>query len=374
MTTRKPLVLVVDDTPDNITILKKVLEQDCAVRPAINGKAALKAVLVAPMPDLILLDVMMPELDGYEVCRQLKADPRTREIPVIFVTARSQVADEVQGLEMGAVDYIVKPISPPIVLARVRTHLALSAANRQLESHNRRLMDERDLMEAILLKMHEACRFESRWACHLAVPLEATAGDMHLAAFAPDGRHLVFLGDMTGHGLPAAIAAPLVSYIFSHMVDANAPGERLLWEVNRQLNMRLPVGFFCAAILLEIDAGRDRATVWNAAMPEVLWLREGVFLESCVSESLPLGVAEELAPDGLATHLELASGDRLYLYSDGIIEAVNPEEEPFGLPRLQVFLQEMAVGVTTLEDLPPLLETFTNASVHDDLTLIEVMV
>lgn len=121
------LVLVVDDTPDNLLLMRELLEEQYRVRTAGSGPAGLRAAVEEPRPDLILLDVNMPGMDGYEVCRRLKADPLTRDIPLMFLTARADRDDEQQGLALGAVDYLGKPVSPPIVLARVRTHLQLKA-------------------------------------------------------------------------------------------------------------------------------------------------------------------------------------------------------------------------------------------------------
>lgn len=123
----KPTILVVDDTPDNLSLMRELLMDDYQVKLANGGERGLKLAAQEPHPDLILLDIMMPDLDGYEVCQRLKADPLTREIPVVFLTAKTAVEDEKRGLEIGAVDYITKPISPPIVLARVKIHLALKA-------------------------------------------------------------------------------------------------------------------------------------------------------------------------------------------------------------------------------------------------------
>ncbi|MEO5332732.1 MAG: hybrid sensor histidine kinase/response regulator [Magnetococcus sp. YQC-5] len=126
-------ILIVDDDPMDINILRSILESEYSLNIAINGKMGLKRAQSAPHPDLILLDVMMPEMDGFEVCEQLKADPLLREIPVIFITAKDKVADETRAFKAGAVDYIPKPFSTPVVMARVATHLAMHAAHVQLK-------------------------------------------------------------------------------------------------------------------------------------------------------------------------------------------------------------------------------------------------
>lgn len=123
----KPTILIVDDMPDNLSLMMELLKGDYVVKLANGGERALKLAGMKPAPDLILLDIMMPEMDGYEVCRRLKTQPETKDIPVVFLTAKSEIEDERKGLELGAVDYITKPISPPIVLARVKIHLALKA-------------------------------------------------------------------------------------------------------------------------------------------------------------------------------------------------------------------------------------------------------
>jgi len=138
----KPAVLIVDDTPENLTIMNGLLKDAYNTKVANSGERALKLAAAEPKPDLVLLDIMMPEMDGYEVCRRLKADAATREIPVIFLTAKTQVEDESRGFEVGCVDYITKPISPPIVQARVRTHLALKTAADFLRDKNEYLAAE----------------------------------------------------------------------------------------------------------------------------------------------------------------------------------------------------------------------------------------
>jgi len=138
----KPIVLVVDDMPENLAVLGELLQPDYRVRVANSGRRAIEVAASDPRPDLILLDVMMPDLDGHEVLRRLRAESATHDIPVIFVTALDADADEEEGLALGAVDYIHKPIKPAIVQARVRTQLELKSARDQLHSRNINLEHE----------------------------------------------------------------------------------------------------------------------------------------------------------------------------------------------------------------------------------------
>ena len=135
----KPQILIVDDTPENVDVLAGILNKRYRIKVAMDGAKALKIAQGSPPPDLILLDVMMPDMDGYEVCRRLREDATTRDIPVIYVTAKSEVEDETKGFELGAVDYITKPISPAIVEARIKTHLALKQARSRLEGLSKKL-------------------------------------------------------------------------------------------------------------------------------------------------------------------------------------------------------------------------------------------
>ncbi len=146
---KRATVLIVDDAPDNIALLSSLLRGIYRTKIAIDGAKALQIVFSGDPVDLILLDVMMPGMDGYEVCRRLKADPRSADIPVIFLTALTRIEDEQKGFELGAVDFIAKPVSPPIVTSRVKTHL-------QLKSARDYLVDKSDYLEKeVARRTHE---------------------------------------------------------------------------------------------------------------------------------------------------------------------------------------------------------------------------
>jgi putative two-component system response regulator len=141
-TSPKPTILVVDDTPDNLALMSGLLKDRYKIKIAPDGENALRIAGTQPMPDLILLDVMMPDMDGYEVCRRLKDNAQTRHIPVIFLTSKREAEDERRGLATGAVDYLTKPVSPPIALARIETHLQLKEARDYLADRNAHLEKE----------------------------------------------------------------------------------------------------------------------------------------------------------------------------------------------------------------------------------------
>ena len=154
-----PTILIVDDSPENLTVLSDLLQPSYRVRVATSGQKALRVVGTAPRPDLILLDVMMPGLDGYQVFERLRADPATRDIPVIFVTAMGGTEAEMHGLESGAVDYITKPVVPPLVLARIHTQLELKQArdwlrnqNSYLEAEIARRMAENEMIQEVSIR------------------------------------------------------------------------------------------------------------------------------------------------------------------------------------------------------------------------------
>ncbi|MBF0588231.1 MAG: response regulator [Magnetococcales bacterium] len=149
---KQPIILAVDDAPANIDVVKGILSEEYFVQAAINGQMALK-IAKRKQPDLILLDIIMPEMDGFEVCRQIKAHPNTRDVPVIFVTGQNSVMDEAKGLMLGAVDFILKPVEPKLLLSRIRVHL---------NQRKRWLVRERELLTRITQLEHEVASLKSR--------------------------------------------------------------------------------------------------------------------------------------------------------------------------------------------------------------------
>ena len=371
----KPSILIVDDTPENIDVLKETLKNDYIVRPALSGKSALKIAAAEPRPDLILLDIMMPEMDGYEVIRHLKRDESTRKIPVIFVTAIAEMEGELKGLELGAVDYITKPINPPIVKARINTQLALREAKVKLEQQNQVLLHERELVEDIITRMRSTKLFDDRNLRYLISPVNRSNGDILLSSFTPDGRQWILVGDFTGHGLPAAVAAPIISYVFYTHAQEGKGIEATLERINTVLYQQLPANVFMVGCLIETSADRKQIKLWNAGMPQCVLMQEGRVQRKFDSRNTPLGITAQVDTRNGHESFDAKAGSRLYVFSDGVSEVDNPEGELFGYARLEGFLAGMAAGSKTPQELLALLEKFHgSANFGDDITLVEILV
>ena len=204
-TNGRQTLLIADDEPGNIKILLELLRSEYKIRVANHGQKVLKIALSEEPPDLILLDVMMPELDGYEVCRRLKSDPRTQKIPVIFITGKIAEQDEIQGFEAGAVDYITKPFSSVVVKARVKTHIELKQARDYLE--NRSLQDG---LTGIANRRRFNEHLENAWdfTCREALPLSLIIIDIdHFKLFNDNYGHQA--GDVCLTQIAQKLSAPL---------------------------------------------------------------------------------------------------------------------------------------------------------------------
>ena len=368
----RPTILVVDDTPENIDVLRGILGADYMLKIATSGQLALKIAAIQP-PDLILLDIMMPGMDGYEVIRQLKANPFTRAIPVVFITAKTEAVDEVRGLGLGAVDYLTKPVIPDIVKVRVQTQLALSKARRELEEKNLILNDEKELLEEIVLRMRTANPFDGRKVWHIQSSLEKTAGDIVLSAYRPDGAQHVLTGDFSGHGLPAAFGGPLVSYIFYRLSAEGWTMRHILQEVNRILYRQLPTQIYMAAGALELSPDRKLMEIWNCGLPPALCLSDTYGMQRINSSGLPLGISESI--DTFDSHIqtELEHDTHIYMYSDGITEAMSAEQEFYGEARVEALISRIHEERLPLEIVWQELDAFCGRKgLSDDAVMVKV--
>ncbi|KUE80761.1 two-component system response regulator [Aeromonas schubertii] len=254
-------ILVVDDNPENRAVLIGLLKPHYRILVAVNGAQALE-ICQRSQPELVLLDVMMPELDGYEVCRRLKEHPELAEIPVIFLTAKSQIEDEEMGFSVGAVDYIMKPISPPILLSRVRTHIRLRQARAALARQNEvleqrvkaRTHELEVLQDAIIVAMASLAETrDNETGNHIrrtqhyirALALQLVADGHHREQLTPSAIELLFksapLHDVGKVGIPDEVLlkpGKLTSDEFEVMKSHTTQGLNVLKTVENALDFK----------------------------------------------------------------------------------------------------------------------------------------
>jgi phosphoserine phosphatase RsbU/P len=336
----KKIVLVVDDAPANIQVAQSILKDDYKIRVATSGAKALELAKVAPIPDLVLLDVMMPGMDGYEVCRLLKGEETTRDIPVIFLTGKTDSEDETRGLEVGAVDYIRKPFSPAIVRARVRTHLILRDAREELARQLLAIQHELDLARQIQLsilpcQLPNITRLE---ICARYLPMSTVAGDFY-QFLVVDEKHIgIFVADVSGHGPAAALIASMLRIALAAQLPWASEPTKVLCGLNQALCGKLGHNFVTAAYVF-VDMEKEVMNYAGAGHPPLLlWSKSSGSTRKVEENGLLLGQF----PDETYTAVEipLEIGDRSILYTDGISECRNPSEEEFGTGRLMRFIDE----------------------------------
>jgi CheY-like chemotaxis protein len=374
-TTQMPIVLIVDDTPENLDVLKAALKRDYKVLIANSGALALQIASRNPQPDLILLDIMMPGMDGYAVMRQLRANESTHSIPVIFVTALSDVVDEMKGLSLGAVDYITKPFSVPLVQSRVRTHLALRVAQTELAERNASLLEERGLIEQVILLMRDERDFDKRNIRHLMSSVDKTNGDVLLSAFTPDGRQWVLVGDIAGHGPVAALGIPLVSQIFYSHTGQGSVANDLLKELNRAMFEKLPTTIYMPYVFVEISADRRHLHIWNGGLPGCLMVEPDRASVHYPSMTFPMGLCADFRIEGDGYRLaEFPEKGRLWIFTDGLSEMPGKVSQRLGSDGVVELLAGLDADAA-LSDLWLKLEDY-HGSPHfpDDMTLVELRV
>jgi len=335
----KHVLLLVDDDPENIEIVNSILGDKYEIRVAKNGVKALELANTEPTPGLILLDVIMPHMDGYEACKHLKADAKTRDIPVIFLTGKTDVVDETRGFEVGAVDYIHKPFSPPIVTARVRTHLMLRDAHetvaRQLATMNSELEMARQVQSSILPR--EIPELSGLEIVARYLPMRSVAGDFY-DFLVVDDKHLgILIADVSGHGLPSAlIASMLQSALAWQCPHASDPGQ-VLAGLNRSINGKFERHFVTAAYLF-VDLENGTMKYSGAAHPPLLlWQAKLGRATQCIENGLMLGPFTDARYSSISFSPE--RGDRIVLFTDGLVEAKNSSGKEFGVERVKQILE-----------------------------------
>ena len=354
----KCTVLVVDDTEANIDILVAALDSEYEVSVAMDGESALETI-DTDLPDLILLDIMMPGMDGYEVCRRLKSEPKTAAIPIVFITSMSEIQNKTRGFELGAVDYITKPFEVMEVKARVKTHLSLTLARRELANQNiileekvrirtealRQSIAARERMESELRIAHdiqmnimpaEFPPFPDKPEIDIHAilkPAREVGGDFYDFFFISSDRLCLVVGDVSGKGVPAALFMSMViTYIRSIAKVFDKP-DLILNDVNREVSRGNDSCTFVTVFLgiLNIKTGELSYTNAGHNPPLKISMNNGVTLlddANCPA----IGMDDDYSFSRKTIMLQ--SLDMVCIYTDGVTEAFDEKRQMFSEERL----------------------------------------
>jgi sigma-B regulation protein RsbU (phosphoserine phosphatase) len=327
-------VLLVDDAKANLDILVEGLKSDHKLSLALNGEMALQIAARTP-PDLVLLDIVMPGLDGYEVCRRLRQMPETAEVPIMFLSSLEEVQNKTRGFEAGANDYLTKPFEMLEVKARVRSLLKAKAYS---DAVKEQMASELRVAREIQMGMlpQDFAAVEQAYQIGFGAVLEPArevGGDLYgLCAVGPE-RLVVFVGDVSGKGIPASMFMVRTISLAQLLARDISEPERILSRLNNELAADNPSGMFVTFLCGVFEPGSGRLVLANAGHCRPVLLPNGQEPRWAVKN---LGTALGFEP-GLEferTELTLNAGDALILYTDGVSEAFNPQEECYGTDRL----------------------------------------
>jgi serine phosphatase RsbU (regulator of sigma subunit)/anti-sigma regulatory factor (Ser/Thr protein kinase) len=374
-------ILIADDSEVNRRVLAAMLQKDGPqVLQAEDGQQAV-TIFAQEHPDLVIMDVMMPVMNGYQAAERIKADAGDQFVPIIFLTAVTDEAGLAGCITHGGDDFLTKPLNYAILKAKINAMIRIRelyatvyAQNQQLNAYKARVDQEQDVARNIINKVLQTANLDQPNILCYRAGAEILSGDVLLATVTPHRTQRLMVGDFTGHGLGAAVGAMLVADSFYDMTAKGLPIGKILEVMNRNLRRTLPIGMFCCACLVEYDPATKSLTVWNGGMPDVLVYRPGHGLSQRVSSRrMPLGVMNEETMDTSVDVLQVADGDRVYLYSDGVPEAANPNGEMFGQEGLAACIQQNQdpdrLFAEVLEQLHAFLGGLTP---QDDIALFEL--
>jgi len=330
-------ILIVDDTPANLRLLSQMLAQrGHHVRAVTSGLRALASVQMS-LPSLILLDIKMPEMNGYEVCEQLKADAQTRDVPVIFISALDELQDKVRAFAVGGVDYITKPFQVEEVVARVETHLTLRRLQQQLQSANQKMTRELALAGQVQASfLPSKLPIIPGWDLAVTLkPARETSGDFYDVHLMADGKLGLLVADVVDKGVGAALYMALSwALIRAYSAEYPAQPELVLGAVNRRILADTSADQFLSVFYGVVEPDTGGLIYCNAGHypPYILGRGNGRTTRSLPRTGMLLGVEPE--ESWSQASVQLAPGDVLVLYTDGILDAENAGGEFFGRERM----------------------------------------
>jgi len=376
-------VLIAEDSDLSRNVLSSILRKyDFTVIEAADGQEAVEKYLESD-PDIILMDLMMPNKNGYDATHEIKSLSGEKFIPIIVITSMSETDALVKSIEYGADDYLNKPYNADAIHAKIialfrikELHDSLSNNRSELERLNKQAESELLVAEHIydsVLSQRQTMLPQVRSYMR---PVTTFNGDILMTAYTPSGGLNVMLGDFTGHGLSAAIGAIPAGEIFYGMSHKGFSIGDIVVELNTKLKRNLPTNMFCAACLIEVDKERTTVSAWNGCSPDIIITdNAGKVIHRVASSHVALGIASPEKFDRKVDILSIKGDECIYMCSDGLLDARNKEGIKFGM---QNYLSAFSTDSTESVDLDDVVETFFKFinidDINDDISLVEVNV
>jgi serine phosphatase RsbU (regulator of sigma subunit) len=368
-----PLILIVDDNPANVDILQmRLAAHNYEIITATDGEEGL-ATAREKQPDLILLDIMMPKMDGIEVCRHLKADPSLPFMPIIMVSAKADSKDVVAGLEAGGDEYLTKPVDHAALVARVKSMLRIKSLHDTVLEQSAQLKVQlktaTKIQSLFWPKIPELKAGGHIWA--VSVPAIYVGGDLYDVIPLPDDSLLAYVADVSDKGVPAALIMAALSTKIRSEAQIQSEVDALLEAVNNSTyNLTSEEGFFATIVLARYWPRKGKMQLTLGGHLQPLWIVEGGIGNLPKLNGISLGITPDVHYE--KKEILLSPGESILFFTDGVIEAENENNELFGNDRLVDYIKG-AKGPPWGKGLLDLICHWRgNSSASDDLTILEI--
>lgn len=335
-------ILVTDDTEANLALISAFVEMlGHTPIQARNGREAVD-LFRTEEPDMVLMDVMMPVMDGYQATAEIRQLAGNKWVPVLFLSAKAQEQDQIQGLAVGGDDYLTKPVNLTILQAKIKAMQRIAEMQRVIAENARRLTlyreeneHEQDIAKHMLEKIIRTDKFDDQLIERWIRPAKHFSGDIIAAEFTPRNELYVILADSAGHGLAAALNVVPMVEVFYSMAHKGYGIPNIARELNRKICLLMPTEHFVSTVLAAINFSDRTIELWNGGMPPSYFVNnQGKILREWGSMHPPLGILDDIDFQSKTETFQWDAPGRLFLYSDGLIGSENANGEQFGMERL----------------------------------------
>lgn len=368
-----PVILIIEDTPANLEIMEiRLRANNYEVITAKDGEEGL-AMAREFHPDLILLDILMPKMDGLEVCRRIKSDSSLPFMPIIIVTAKTDSKDIVAGLEIGADDYLTKPVNHTALVARVKSMLRIKELHDTVLEQSTRLKQQLRTaakIQALFWPQIEKQEGDTHiWG--VSVPASYVGGDLYDVIPMADGSFIGYVADVSDKGVPAALIMAALSMIIRDESQRHDTLASLLDAVNRSLcNLVSEEGYFATIGMARYWPGSGRLKLLRAGHPYPLHIFQGRISELPPLQGIAIGIDDSAPYEDI--EISLSANESILLYSDGVLEAANESSEEFGEKRIAVCIESSEGPPWGKGLLEAVRQWQGNSAATDDITLLEI--